>query len=471
MNTRSYSKLLGYLNVGLNSTFSSSDALTAAGIIQNNPHVILSMYYKLNNSGYFLMGAPEITEILLPDIWKSCADDALVSNLNLTCLPDYRVVNDGRVIHGTDRTYSSGDGTVNLVYDFSTYVPSPNSRMIAVDFNIFDPTTTHTAIGQIVFERTTFGDFKPTSSVSVVPHHFMYLGGNGAVGEWFLVVGHFMILVLATVLFLTIVIRRIAQRKTINPIPSLLEVLMLTIGILCITSFGIQFAIIFSTPLAGVNLGILRSVNLSEVAQRFVTVNALNSVILLLGFGTLIFELAGWRALSWTQPVSVAMTSMICFSLLLTVQFGKYLTFGESFMLLTRVGLRYISDPDFEFLLSNGYGMAALLVFFSFLFYWLMGAVVGSFMPRTAKADQPPETPISPAPRRTSSIRRSVVVPRENLDDEQLLASVEVLGGRALSEITAIKDKVEQELQSVREELVEARAKIGKLRQNIIVPS
>jgi hypothetical protein len=57
------------------------------------------------------------------------------------------------------------------------------------------------------------------------------------------------------------------------------------------------------------------------------------------------------------------------------------------------------------------------------------------------------------------------------MEDEQLLASVEVLGGRALLEITAIKDKVEQELESVRAELDQARAKIGKLRQNLIVQS
>lgn len=463
--------MLGYLNAGLNSTLFSTDALTAAGIIQSNPHVVLSMYYKLDNSGYYLMGAPEVTEIVFPGTWGPCADDKLVSNLNFTCLSDYRIVHDGRLISGADHIYSSGDGIVSLIYDFSTFIPSTNTRMVSVDLNIFDPSTTHTAIGQIVFERRTFGDFKATSFVSVVPHHFMYLGGNGTTGEWALVVGNFIILVLASVAFLAIVSRRIVQRKTLTLIPSVVEIMILAISILCITSFGYQFSIIFSTPLSGVNLGIMRSVNLSEVAHRFVTVNALNSIILLLNFATLIFALSGWRGLGWIQPVTVAIISMICFSLLLTVQFGKHLTFGESFMLLTRIGLRYISNSDFEYLTSQGYGMATLLVFFSFLLYWLTGAVIGSFISRGEKIDQRKES--SPAsPQRTSlSVRRNTVTASEYMENEQLLASVEVLGGRALSEITAIKDKVEQELESVRAELDQARVKIGKLRQNLIVKS
>jgi hypothetical protein len=446
---RSLSGIQSYFADGLKTVLQSDDAIAAHETFSQSPNAVLSMYYQLQTNNLFLLGAPELTEILYPDEMVACASEPLVDHLGLRCMQDYEIVNQGRIIRGPRTDFSSADGEFYLVYDFSAYVPSPKARMISLDFNVFDGATSNIGIAQIVFERTPLGDFQSTDSVVTIPNHFVYLGGSGSSGEWALVAGHILILIGASVSFLFVSIRKVLHAS----MPSQFETVLLIVSVLCIVSFGLQFAMMTSTPLATVNLGIERSINLSEVAYRFSVVNVLNSIVIAL---MLVLVLLTCTSLTFS-PIFALLCVMLIFSLVLTVRFPALFSFGESFMLFTYIGLRYISDTDFSHLAaSGGFSLAALLVFQALVFYWLTGVVIGTFT--SSRVSRNPPTPDK------QNQRRSSILVEENSD---ILASVEVLGGRALTEITALKESIEDELQSVRQELVEARARIAKLRQSI----
>ena len=449
---QSYSAIGSYITTGLNNSLYSEDAIAAKTLLDSNSDVVMSMYYRLNSANLYLMGAVEVTEISIPPTFQTpCHANALVAKLNISCMPEYEISSPGRMIRGSEATYSANDGRSTLLYDLSEYVPLTSSRMIAIEFNVYDGVTSNVGIAQVVFERTRLGNIVSRSSVTTIPQVFVYMGGSGTTSEWLLVSGHITILVLAAVTLLVLIGRRILKRWWDSP--TCLETLSVTISILCIASFGLQFQEVTSMPLLSVNLGVTRSVQLSEVADRFTTVNGINSVVIILLFFLLVSELVTPtdKVKLWSSVVAVSAVLMGMIALLINIRFSDILSFSQSFMLLTRVGLRYISASDFERLWRNGgFPLATLLALHAFVLYWLTGIVVGILM-----------GPESPA----KTVGPLVVnQPTGENKEEELMPSVEVFAGRALSEVSAVRDKVEAEIESARTELVNARIKISQIR-------
>ena len=445
-----YDDIQRYVNVKLNNSFYSEDAIAASEVLSNNPQTTVSMYYQLDSPKLYLMGAVEITEIGIPANFESqCVSNPLTDQLIISCMPEYEVSIPGRMIHGRESSYSASDGSSQLYYDLPSFVPSINSRMISIELNVFDYSTANVAIGQIVFERTRMGNIVSTSFVVAIPQSFVYFGGTGTAGEWLLVVGHIIIAVIASGVILGILGRRLFRR--IWKIPTWLETLSLSIAVLCITSFGLQFQEIVSTPLAGVNLGIARSVQLSDVAERFKTVNEMNSVILILLFVLLVSEAVTITTMkNWALVASVSVTVMVMIALLINIRFADIYSFTQSFMLLTRIGIRFISGSEFKFLWTNGFSMASLLVLHAMLLYWFTGMIIGVLMGPALDRLKKPEA---------CEIKHN--------GGEDIVTAVDQFAGRALSEITATKEKVEAELESARAELMSARLKLSQIRSMV----
>jgi hypothetical protein len=453
-----YSEITHFVRGDLFRFLNSTEALAASSILNQNPHALLSVYYKLNIDDWLLMGPTQMSEITIPSSFVSpCHKIPLVESLNISCMPAYQISNTGRLVHGKLSSYSVNDGITRLVYDLSNYTAGTDSRMISIEFNIYDVPRANIGIVQIVFERTGLGSIISRYSVVSVPQHFVYLGGTGSTSEWLLVVGQISILVgVISALFVLCIYK--VRNHSVLVWPAYWEVLVVVIAVTSIVSFGLQFSMMISTPLAGVNLGTLRSVALSEVAERFITVNAINAftIVLLLGLFVSMF-LSNTTLRDWLLVFSVCVSVMVLTAVVLNLRFADCLSFTSSFMLLIKVSLRYISTDDFNFLFRNGYAMAAMLMFYSLAFFWLTGVVIGTLLPvKTSLENNQEKVEEKKAEKPTISVESN---------EEQTIASVEVFAGRMLTDVALMKEQIESELQSARADLVETRAKIGQIRQ------
>ena len=454
-----YAGIASYVQRKLNSSLYSEEAIAAQSQLELNPDLILPMYYKLGvDEQLKLMGAVAITEIAIPSPLKTpCNNNPLFEKLNISCMPEYAISTPGRLIRGTEAGYSALDGTTTLVYNLSTYSPSTNSRLIAIEFNVFDTVSANIAVGQIVFERSRMGNLISKVSVVTIPQHFVYFGGMGTMSEWLGIGGLCVVAVGSLIAIFTIIIRRIRNRSLSSP--AVWEIALIGLAALCLASFTLQLLAIMSNPLADLNLGLKRNIDLSEIAEKFTTVNGINAVIVMCLFGLFLTDFVSLGTFTdWCSVIGFSLIIWVALAAVLNVRFADCLSFSNSVFLLAKIGIRYVSRSDFEFLWQNGFAMASLLVFHAMLLYWATGVVVGIFL------GDPP----SPKPCDKKNGEKPNPVDSQEPSHEQTLASVEVFAGKMLGDVTAMKDQIEADLQAAREELVEARAKIGQIRQLVL---
>jgi hypothetical protein len=326
--------------------------------------------------------------------------------------------------------------------------------MIAIEFNVFSPPSGDVAISKVMFERSIHGHHIASSWVTVIPHHFYYFGGSGTASDWILVVGQLIILIASCIGLLFLAGRRIVSRPRLR-VPSGTEVSLFAVFVLCISSFGIQYSAIVSGPLNDANLGVVKSVNLSETAAKFIYVNALNGIIILFQFSILLFSVLPISR-HWFFLVAVFLGLMVMVSVILNVCSPSLLSFSDAIYLLHRVSLRFLSGNDFSSLSKNIFETSAILVFYALVTYWTCGLCFGYFSKRyiisSLSENKEFNSPISNK--------------RNPCDeaDESLVTSLEVMAGRAITEISSIKTEMDQALDSVKQNISQAKRRIAIVR-------
>jgi hypothetical protein len=253
-------------------------------------------------------------------------------------------------------------------------------------------------------------------------------------------------------------------------------------AILCICSFAIQFAVIVSQPMVEANLGISHYVDLSSVASSFHTVNAINSVMLTILLGVIIapvFQIPK----DWTGTIVIFLAVMVEVAFVLEMRFPQLSSFPESWMLLTRIGLRYIRDSDFRLLSNLGVEIVVILVLFVFVTYLFLGLTVGTFLAESRATRKSismhmksflvggENEDVEPYPDVKPLSQQSLMSTEEPHADPQieseLMTSVEILAGRALSEIHGMKNRMEQELETARNVLIEASGRVRDIQHRL----
>lgn len=323
--------------------------------------------------------------------------------------------------------------------------------MIAIEFNVISPRSGDVAISKVMFERSIHGHYIASSWVTVIPQHFYYFGGSGTASDWILVVGQLIILIASCIGLLFLVGRRIVER-TLLYFPSGTQVSLFIVCVLCIGSFGIQYSAIVSGPLNDANLGVVESVNLSDIAAKFANVNALNGFIILLQFAILLFSVIPINR-HWFFLVAVFLGLTIIVSVLLNVGAPSLFSFSDAINLLNRVSLRFLSGNDLNSHTTIITETVAILVFYAFVTYWTCGLFFGYFLNRysisSSSENHELKSPIS-----------NKKDPSEE-PDESLVTSLEVMAGRAVTEISSIKTEMDQALDAVKQNISQAKRKIA----------
>ena len=422
--------------------------------LQSNPNLIFSLYYPIANKSLYLIGPLESTLITLPELSTACVRNHLFDQLNISCLTSYTVTEPGRMIAGELASYSASDGEMSLVYELSNLTVPRNSRMIAIEFNVFSPPSGDVAISKVMFERSIHGHFIASSWVTVIPHHFYYFGGSGTASDWILVVGQLIIFIAACIGLLFLVGRRIVER-TLFQYPSGTDVSLFVVCVLCIGSFGIQYSAFVSGPLNDANLGVVKSVNLSETAAKFANVNALNGIIIMSQFAILLFSVIPInRHLFFLVAVFLGLMAIV--AVLLNIGSPSLFSFSDAINLLNRVSLRFLSGNHLNSLSTNIFETVPILVFYAFVTYWTCGLFFGYFL----------NTYITSS----SSENHKLKSPRSNKRDaseeadESLVTSLEVMAGRAVTEISSIKTEMDQALDAVKQNISLAKRRIALVR-------
>jgi len=427
----------------------------AYNLYEANPDLMISVYYQIGNSSLFLVGAIEATVILMPALSSPCVKNPLFDHLNISCLIPYKISSPGPIIEGELADYSQADGVVSLIYDLANFTIPTSMRMTALEFNVFCSDSGDIAVTKIVFERSIHGQYVASSTITVIPRQLYYFGGSGSTSAWMLVIGQILILVAACSMLLFLLGRRIVE-KSVFAIPTATEVSLVVLSVLCISSFGIQYTAVTSGPLNAANIGVVKSVNLSTTASQFNSVNALNGLIIMLLFAHVVGVLIPLKA-DWFFLLSIALSTMVVFSVILNIRFPSVLSFKAAFNLLTRISLRYINNADFEWLASNKFEMTSLLVFYAFLTYWITGLVLGYFVGNHMKLHSAKPTIVSdPKPDETDD--------ESGKEYESLFTSLEVMAGRAVGEIGSVKARMDEELAGVKETLSQVKERISNLR-------
>jgi signal transduction histidine kinase len=213
------------------------------------------------------------------------------------------------------------------------------------------------------------------------------------------------------------------------------------------------------------------------VASVFETVNAMNAIVIMLMFFSFIFAVIAPVSIEWVAATTAAVSVMVQLALVLQIRFPDLLTFRDAFMLLTKVGLRYVSARDFRYLSNFGIDMAIILTLFTLVLFAFSGFVIGSFianrmqegkslidrLDRLIQGEDPmPQLHQEDPKAETKDDSNS------NLDSE-FMTSVEILAGRALTEIHDLKNEMDKQLEKAREDLVVASHRLKEIREKITV--
>lgn len=464
-----------YIQTSLHSTLQSPTSIEVYNRYLEDPNVLQTIYFQIGNTSDFLIGAIQATEIPMPEPSEAvCSSNRLFASMKLRCTPEYSVGVSGRIISGKFADYSVADGHSSLVYDLGSFTPSVRSRVMALEFNIYNVNTGNVAIATVLIERSIHGNYVPSSHIVVVPPGFIYLGGTGSTLEWILVLGNIGIAAGSAIYLLYLLIMSVTRGVSSLGLSTLVNS---SIAILCIVSASLQFHATFSTPMVKANLGLDHYVDLSSVASVFETVNVMNAIIIMLMFSSLIFAVIAPVSLEWVAATSVAVSVMVQLALVLQIRFPDLLTFRDAFMLLTKVGLRYVSASDFRFLSNFGIDMAIILILFTLVLFAFSGFVIGSFIAnrmrgskslfdrfdRLVQGDDPPPQLHQEDPKPVTKDDAT-----SNLDPE-FMTSVEILAGRALTEIHDLRNEMDKQLEKAREDLVVASNRVKAIREKIIV--
>ena len=422
-----------------------------------------------------MIGAVQATEILMPEPSEAaCSSNRLFASMKLRCTPEYSVGVSGRIISGRLADYSVADGQSSLVYDLGSFTPSVRCRVVALEFNIYNVNTGNVAIATVLIERSIHGDYVSSSHIVVVPPGFIYLGGTGSALEWIIALGNIGIAAGSAIYLVYLLILSITRGVSSLGLSALVNA---SIAILCIVSASLQFQATFSTPMVKANLGLDHYVDLSSVASVFETVNAMNAIVIMLMFFSFIFAVIAPVSIKWVAATTAAVSVMVQLALVLQIRFPDLLTFRDAFMLLTKVGLRYVSARDFRYLSNFGIDMAIILTLFTLVLFAFSGFVIGSFianrmqegkslidrLDRLIQGEDPmPQLHQEDPKAETKDDSNS------NLDSE-FMTSVEILAGRALTEIHDLKNEMDKQLEKAREDLVVASHRLKEIREKITV--
>ena len=420
-----------------------------------NPDILQSIYYQVGNSSNFLIGAFNVLEIPSGELDTNCVHNGLMNHLQISCLPEYTVgVHDTDKIRGDLNTYSVADTQKNeLVYDLSTYVPSVDSRVVAIRFNVLNVNSGNIGIVEMIFEKSVHGPIFAFSKIVVIPPSFVYIGGTRSYIEIVTFIGQISVLTISLIFVIIWFLKFLIKRPKLNAFAPFLA---LSVMIMTVTSIFLELSVLFASPLVAADLGVSQYVNLIWVSDRFSHVNQLNGIIIVFLTQYLIFNLFLQSTKSIVPFALVWSLFLVLFAVLLNLLFPTRISFVDAAEYLIRICLGNITRSDFLFFQSLGFSSVVLLFAFVLLYCWVLGAAIGTLL-KTAKPPSvrlpqmlPPESLVS------DDSPADDTCPLER-DKEQaidpLVASIEMMAGKALGEIEAVKTFVDTRMNEVRDKI------------------
>jgi hypothetical protein len=429
----------------LSSNFNAPSSVSAAKELKSSPSILQPGYHQIGNSTDYLIGSFQTSWLEFPQSESGCASgNPLFSSLNVSCVPEYQISNHGpSYINGVFHRYSVGDGFSDTYADLAEYSVPQTAMVVGIDWSVIDETSQTVAVCQVILERSIHGVFKPSYSIISVPPDLLYLGGTGTVREWFLAIGHCIIVGLCSLFLLTApFVWYKGYLSSVDFWPAIV------LSILCIVSFGLQFSITANPPLIGANLGITQFVSLEWVASRFQSINQLNSVITAFLVAIVMLDLIGVSRLKRVGLIfSLFIISVLCLTILISLMYPSSVSFVDALVLLSRMQLGNVTNVD-------SVGLVGIGIIFCVIFWWFLGLAVGIFfaaneggdiisgwiesmfpLPHVSESD----TPIFSIPNPKGSIQADA-------NEEEVLSALESVSAKVQAQLMVIRSELEGSL-------------------------
>jgi hypothetical protein len=387
---------------------------------------------------------------------------------------------------------------MELVYDLTTYFPPLTYRMMALEFTIYNVNTNTVGVCRIMFERSNRGEFFNAVSVTTLPGQFLFMGhSNSTVMDWVTLVGHAAIGITSALFIVLYTISKLVKGDSALSFLDIHYIAPIVIATLCLISFWFQFSIVLDNPLIAVNLGTVKTVNLQHEADVFNSINRINSVIVTLLITYILYghivPRNGMRRI-WSI-VAVIMIYTVSIAVVITVRWPTiFASYRITCIFMIRLAMAGVGFDELEIIRDiGGFFLTILLIFYVFGIYWLIGLGIGTViysMKRTGGTitestfvQTVKDTRVAQAvPKIFERVSGGEFEPKgtfnkENCgqlnqialhpdivaksgiadDDEEFLASIEVLAGRALGEISELKEDMETRIRDARDKLDVAR--------------
>lgn len=473
----------------------------------SNPNKLQSMFMQISNSSNFLVGPATVTRIDLGTPSVLCElENPLFSGITTFCVPPYSNKNsDSRYIHGIYDTYSIADGEVDLIYDLSEYFPPLTYRMMSIEFTVYNVNTNNVGVCRIVFERSPRGDFQSFSSATVLPPQFLYVGRSGGTAlEWVVLAGHIAIALSSCVFILFFTLSKLFSRDSfssfvLNPH----YVIPIVIASLCLTSFAYQISVIFSNPLITVNLGTTSSVNLQNEADTYILVNNINAInIVLMSIYFLWGHLMPRSGIS--NFFSILAFLILWIVVVCTIVSVRWPFFFDSFSATFSFVIRILlGDIDWNLLHKGGFPLTVVLATMWIGVYWLTGIAIGGVISSMRKSvkingvvsesnlvsmlrdsikgisdlstfashERVTMTQLHPGLLAQLEVQSPTGDNQEKSteanNDEEFLASIEVMANNSFEDIKEMKSDIEGSLRQLKSQLETVRWSVRETYRNI----
>lgn len=399
------------------------------------------------------------------------------------------------------------DGVVDLVFDLSEYFPPLTYRMMSIEFTVYNVNTNNVGVCQIIFERSPRGDFQTSFSVTVLPPQFLYVARSGGTAlEWVVLAGHIAIALSSCVFILFFTLSKIVA---LDPLSSYFLnphfLVPIVIASLCIASFVNQILVIFSNPLITVNLGTTESVNLQNEADTYNLVNNMNAVNIVLM--SIYFLWGHFMPRSGITKFFTIMSLLILWIVLVcTITSIRWPNIFESFSSTFAFIIRLVlGDIDWNILDRGGFNLTVVLATMWIGVYWLTGVAIGSVIfsmrksvkdkgvvsesdivsllkksgigklnlstfasdPQNAMTQLHPDLLAQLSKNMSSSNNDKHEKTEEANNDEEFLASIEVMATKSFEDIKEIKSDIEGSLRQVKSQLETVRWSVRETYRNI----